>query len=92
MVERLPEMQETQVRSLGQDDPQETKWQPTLALWPGKFHGWRSLVGYSPWGRKELDTTERFHLVCKEYRKIGKGCSMLWFPFCKLFAHILDSG
>ena len=26
---------------------------------PGKFHGWRSLVGYSPWGRKELDMTER---------------------------------
>ena len=92
MVKRLPAMQETQVRSLGQDDPRETKWQPTPALWPGKFHGWRSMVGYSPWGRKELDTTERFHLVCKEYWKIGKGCSMLWFHFCKLFAHILDSG
>ena len=34
------------------------KWQPTLVLLPGKFHGWRSLVGYSPWGRKESDTTE----------------------------------
>ena len=33
------------------------------------FHGWRSLVGYSPWGRKELDTTERLHLPSesKEY-------------------------
>ena len=28
---------------------------------PGKSHGWKSLVGQSPWGRKELDTTERFH-------------------------------
>ena len=28
---------------------------------PGKFHGWRNLVGYSPWGHKESDTTERFH-------------------------------
>ena len=28
---------------------------------PGKSHGWRSLVGCSPWGRKELDTTERLH-------------------------------
>ena len=27
----------------------------------GKSHGWRSLIGYSPWGRKESDTTERFH-------------------------------
>ena len=26
------------------------KWQPTPVLLPGKFHGWRSLVGYSPWG------------------------------------------
>ena len=35
--------------------------QPTPVLLPGKSHGWRSLVGYSPWGRKELDTTERLH-------------------------------
>ena len=28
---------------------------------PRKFHGWRSLVGYSPWGRKESDTTEQLH-------------------------------
>ena len=28
---------------------------------PGKFHGQRSLVGYSPWGRKESDATERLH-------------------------------
>ena len=37
------------------------KWQPTTVLLPGKSHGWRSLVGYSPWGRKESDTTERLH-------------------------------
>ena len=34
------------------------KWQPTPALLPRKFHGRRSLVGYSPWGHKESDTTE----------------------------------
>ena len=41
------------------------KWQPTPVLMPGKFHGWRSLVGCSPWGRKESDTTEQlhFHLI-----------------------------
>ena len=38
--------------------PWRRKWQPTLVLLPRKFHGWRSLVGYSPWGRKESDTTE----------------------------------
>ena len=35
------------------------KWQPTPVFLPGKSHGWRSLLGYSPWGHKELDTTER---------------------------------
>ena len=37
------------------------KWQPTPVFLPGKSHGWRSLVGYSPWGRKESDTTEWLH-------------------------------
>ena len=37
------------------------QWNPTPALLPGKSHGWRSLVGCSPWGRKESDTTERLH-------------------------------
>ena len=37
------------------------KWQPTPVLLPGKFHGRRSLVGYSPWGCNELDMTERLH-------------------------------
>ena len=32
--------------------------QPTLVFLPGEFHGQRSLVGYSPWGHKELDMTE----------------------------------
>ena len=30
---------------------------------PGKFHGWRNLVGYNPWARKEADTTERLHFL-----------------------------
>ena len=37
------------------------QWYPTPVLLPGKSHGWRRLVGCSPWGRKELDTTERLH-------------------------------
>ena len=39
------------------------QWQPTPVLLPGKAHGQRSLVGCSPWGREELDTTKRlqFH-------------------------------
>ena len=45
-------------------------WHPTPVLLPGKSHGWRSLVGCSPWGCKESDTTERlpfrFSLSCIE--------------------------
>ena len=41
--------------------PWRRKWQSTPVLLPGKSHGQRSLVGYSPWGCKELDTTERLH-------------------------------
>ena len=37
------------------------KWQSTPVLLPGKSHGQRTLVGYSPWGRKESGTTERLH-------------------------------
>ena len=37
------------------------QWHPTPVLLPGKSHGRRSLVGCSPWGREELDTTERLH-------------------------------
>ena len=58
---------------------------PTPVLLPGKSHGWRSLVGCSPWGREESDTTERLHfhfsLSC-----IGEGngnplqCSFLENP------------
>ena len=37
------------------------QWHPTPVLLPGKSHGRRSLVGCSPWGREESDTTERLH-------------------------------
>ena len=42
-------------------DSSVTQWQPTPVLLPGKSHGWRSLVGCSPWDREESDTTERLH-------------------------------
>ena len=47
-----------QVWSLGREDPLEEGWQPTPVFLPGKCHGQRSLVGYSPWGLKESDMTE----------------------------------
>ena len=58
MVKNLPAMWETWVLSLGQEDPLRKTWQPTPVVLPGESHGQRSLVGYSPWGHKELDITE----------------------------------
>ena len=62
-----------------------SRWHPTPVLLPGKSHGWRSLVGCSPWGHEESDTAERlrfhFSLSC-----IGEGngnplqCSCLENP------------
>ena len=54
----MQEMQETQVQSLGLEDPLRRKWQPTPVFLPGEFHGQRNLAGNSSRGRKESDTTE----------------------------------
>ena len=65
------------------------QWQPTPVLLPGKSHGRRSLVGCSPWGCQESDTTERLHfhfsLSC-----IGEGNGN---PFqCSCLENPRDSG
>ena len=53
---RRPEL-EPWVRKI----PWRKAWLPTLVFLPGEFHGQRSLVGYSLWGLKELDTTEQLN-------------------------------
>ena len=61
MVKHLPAMWETRDQSLGWEDPLEKEMathSATLVLLPGRFHGLRSLVGYSPWGRKESHMTK----------------------------------
>ena len=61
------------------------QWHPTLVLLPGKSHGWRSLVGYSPWGFWGSDMTERLHFHFS-FSCIGEGngnplqCSCLENP------------
>ena len=55
----MQEPQEMRVQSLGQGDPMKREWQPTPVFLPGEPHGQRSLAGYSVWGHKESDTTER---------------------------------
>ena len=62
MVKSLPAMRETLVRFLGQEDPWRRKWHAPPVFLPGKSHGQRSLAGYSPWGRKQLDMIKQLTL------------------------------
>ena len=57
-VKNLPAMQETWVQPLGWENPWRREWLLAPVFLPGEFHGQRSLVGYSPWGRQESDMTE----------------------------------
>ena len=59
MVKHLSAMLETQVQSLGQEDPLEKEIATHSSTLAWKIPWTRNLVGYSPWGRKESDTTER---------------------------------
>ena len=58
MVKNLPAMQETQLQSLGQEDPLEKEMATHSNILAGESHGQRSLVGYSLWGQEESDMTE----------------------------------
>ena len=60
--------------------PWRRKWQPIPVLLPGKSHGRRILVGYSPWGRKESDTTERLNFNFTCCVTSGQLLAKLWFP------------
>ena len=57
-VKNLLVMWETWVRSWVRKIPWGTVWQPTPVFLPGELHGQRRLLGSSPWGHKESDTTE----------------------------------
>ena len=61
MVKCLPTMQETQVQSLGREDPLGEEMAAHSVFLPEKFRGQKSLMGYSPWGCNELNTTERLN-------------------------------
>ena len=58
MVKYMPVTQETWVQSLSQEDPLEKEMAIHSSILAGESHGQRSLVGYSPWGYKESDTTK----------------------------------
>ena len=52
--------------------------QITLVLLPGKSHGRRNLVGCSPWGREELDMTERLHFQALEKEMATHSSVLAW--------------
>ena len=63
MLKRLSAVRETWFDPWVRKIPWRSKWQPSPVLLPGKSHRRRSLVGYSPWGCKESDTTEQLHFL-----------------------------
>ena len=72
-------MQQMEFWSLGGEDPLEKEWPPTPVFLPGESHGQRSLVGYSPWDRKELGIPE-----AAEYTGVwGRSAFQTWFALNK---------
>ena len=54
--------------------PWRKKWQPTPVFLPGESHGGRSLLGYSPWGHKESDTTKMTAVTAKSHQSCPTLC------------------
>ena len=85
MIKNLPAMQETWIQSLGGKILWGRAWQPTPVFLSGEFHGQRSLVGYSPWGHKELDLTERPTLSLSHMKvKINTILTEMWLEDAQL--------
>ena len=60
-MEQRPDHNQSLISCTSELISRRRQWHPTPVLLPGKSHGRRSLVGCSPWGRKESDTTEWLH-------------------------------
>ena len=73
MVKNLPAVPEIPCRRCSGFDlwvwkiPWRREWQPNPVFLPREFHGQRILVGYSPWGCRELDTTEATEHIFRCY-------------------------
>ena len=70
-VKNPPAMQETLIPSLDWEDPLEEGMAIHSRFLPRESHGQRSLVGYGPWGGKELDMTER---LSRAQHSTGNSC------------------
>ena len=75
--------------------PWRRAWQPTPVFLPGKSHGWRSLVSYSPWSHKELETTEQLHFLSFHHpSSVAQLCPALchpWTAACQVSLSITNS-
>ena len=67
MVKNLPSMQETQVQSLGWEDPLEKGLATHSSILGREFHGQKGLVGYSLWEHKESDSAEQLTLSVHQH-------------------------
>ena len=69
--------------------PWRRKWQPTPVFLPRKFLGQRSLVGYSPWGHNESDTTWWLNHHCRKRRPVLPISNCICLIFLLVFTHSL---
>ena len=67
-LKRLPGMQEARVQSLSREDPLEKEMAAHSSTLAWRISWGRSLVGYSPWGHKESDTTEQIHFTSLHFK------------------------
>ena len=80
MIKRLPTMWVTRVQSLSREDPLEKEMATHSSILAWKIpwtEGQRSLVGYSPWGRKELDMTEQLHFTFDPGISVSRQCAVM---------------
>ena len=86
-VKNPPAMQETQetfVQSLCREDPLEEEMATHSNICAGKFHGQRSLAGYSPWGLNELDTAEETNILLCQL--VMYACMLSHFRHVRIYA------
>ena len=84
-AKNLPAVQETWVQSWVGKIPRRRAWQPIPVFLPGESHGQRSLVGYRPWGHRELDTTE---WLSTTQHKINFKATKKKYIFIQIFTQI----
>ena len=97
VVKNLPVVQETRVRYLGQEEPLEKEMATHSSILPGESHGQRSLAGYSPWARKESDTTHTSGLSedrtppCSCFCVLASGTATEFSPSLRFLFSVLES-